>query len=300
MQRIGSGRSGCRLGAAAWSCLIALALASTARAHGTRLPFAQWGGFNAGALRCQRVIAGAAAECAATRWALRDACRRGGHSRQDCDADPALMAAVAVAQGRALDRVDQTCSERQLQDLQFLGTFDAEGDVITFCRTWAVAAESAVYDAIGPPPAPSAAQATCIAAAADAVGRTMGYTFRNRRQCMDQVASLPLAAPDRAALLDRAGQRRVHAYGAVAAALTARCGDSAFTALYGRPAQTFVAGIGARADCIGAQFYVQDAVLCPAAVCGNGITESPDEDCDDGNTRDGDACPANCRTGAGG
>jgi cysteine-rich repeat protein len=43
------------------------------------------------------------------------------------------------------------------------------------------------------------------------------------------------------------------------------------------------------ADCIGAQFYVQDAVLCPAAVCGNAIIE-PGESCDDGNTVDGDGC----------
>ncbi|MFN8642957.1 MAG: DUF4215 domain-containing protein [Candidatus Binatia bacterium] len=47
------------------------------------------------------------------------------------------------------------------------------------------------------------------------------------------------------------------------------------------------------ADRIGGAFYIQDAVTCPAAVCGNGVVE-PNEECDDGNTADGDACPATC------
>jgi len=33
----------------------------------------------------------------------------------------------------------------------------------------------------------------------------------------------------------------------------------------------------------------------PTSVCGNGVTEAPHEDCDDGNTITGDDCPANCR-----
>jgi cysteine-rich repeat protein len=68
-----------------------------------------------------------------------------------------------------------------------------------------------------------------------------------------------------------------------------------FTALYGRSPRTFVTDIGARADCIGGLLYIQDAILCPAPVCGNGIIEMP-ETCDDGNTDNGDACPSSCGT----
>jgi cysteine-rich repeat protein len=162
--------------------------------------------------------------------------------------------------------------------------------VINFCRAWEAAASSAVY---GPLQQPSAEQRACAEAAADATGSIMEFIFRNRRQCMDRVAGMPLQAPNRAGLLDVAAQRIDDAYSGLAARLSARCGATAFAALYKRTPHDFVAALGERADCIGAQLYIQDAVLCPAAVCGNGIVE-PGEDCDDHNTSDGDACPAKC------
>ncbi len=36
-------------------------------------------------------------------------------------------------------------------------------------------------------------------------------------------------------------------------------------------------------------------LMCPLAVCGNASVESPDEECDDGNTTSGDGCSALCR-----
>jgi cysteine-rich repeat protein len=43
-------------------------------------------------------------------------------------------------------------------------------------------------------------------------------------------------------------------------------------------------------------------IICPTQgpVCGNGVVESPDEDCDDGNTVNGDGCTAACMIEVGG
>jgi cysteine-rich repeat protein len=278
------------VGAAA--LLLALAVPAAAWGHGTRLPFADWGGFGVGSTRCQRVIARAAAQCAESTWRARRACRRAELAGDVCDQDT-TQSIVTAARISALDTIDRHCSELQAIDLQYLGTFDLQEDVIRFCRAWDTAAVSAVY---GPfpgsvPPAPRA----CIEAAADATDSVMHFVFRTRRQCMDRIASLPLQAANRTTLLEVAGHRMSGKHDALVARLAARCGAGAFTALYGRTPETFVADLAARADCIGGALYIQDAVRCPAAVCGNAVVELPEETCDDGNTSDGDACPSTCR-----
>lgn len=229
----------------------------------------------------------------AAAWAAARSCHSAELSGRPCD-HAAADALIQAARVKSLDAIDANCSEREAIDLQYLGSFDLQADVINFCRDWPSAAESAVYGPAAGVPALSHSQHACVEAAADATNRLMQFTFRNRRQCMDRVASIALQAPNRAALLDLAARRIVEAHAALAAHLDARCAALPFTVLYGRPADAFIGDLGERADCIGAQFYIQDAVLCPGAVCGNGIVE-PGERCDDGNTRDGDACSATCR-----
>jgi cysteine-rich repeat protein len=77
------------------------------------------------------------------------------------------------------------------------------------------------------------------------------------------------------------------------ARLAARCDRATFATLYPLTPEALIDGLSTRADCLGGQLYIQDTVLCPNAACGNGIVE-PGENCDDGNTNDGDACPSNC------
>lgn len=255
-----------------------------------RLPFDQWGGFRAETTRCQRVIAGAAARCAATAWDAQRACRSTELQGDVCDHE-ATQSIVDAARIKALDTIDDSCSERQAIDLQYLGSFDLQADVINFCRGWEAAAVSAVY---GPFTAPlSPAERDCSEAVAAVTDRLMHFVFRNRRQCMDRIASLPLQAPNRTSLLDVAAHRAHTAHDRLAARLAAGCGATTFVDLYGRTPETFVTDLSARADCVGGLLYIQDAVLCPAPVCGNRIVELP-EDCDDGNTTDGDTCPATC------
>ena len=272
--------------------IAAVMVASTAHGHGVRLPFADWGGFDRTGVRCQRIIARAAGDCAAARWHARRACRSAELAGGTCD-QTATEAVITAARNKSLDFVDQYCSERNLADLQFLGQFDMQGDVVNFCRDWEVAAISAVFDPPSAPVPSTPAQRACIEATADAVESAMRFTFRNRRECMDWIAALRRDAPNRQGLLDSAGHRSNVVYDAIAQRLAARCEPGVFGALYRQSPAELVNAMAIRADCIGAQFYVQDAVLCPASVCGNGVIE-PGETCDDGNTVDGDGCPGAC------
>lgn len=266
--------------AAAGSCI---GLAGTAGAHGGRLPLDAWGGFTGDVLRCQRVIAQAAAQCAETAWAARRACRESELAGDVCDA-AATTARIADARRAAQDAVDDGCTERQAIALQFLGSFDLQQDLIAFCRDWERAADSATFGG-------GAADPACASATAAAVTDVMRYALRNRRRCMDRVAALPAGDAGRTPMLAGAERRLSRGVDQAATRLAARCPD--FASHYGRPARELLATLSSRADCVGGAFYIQDRVLCAAAVCGNGVVE-PSEECDDGNTADGDGCPATC------
>jgi len=268
---------------------VLLARPATVAAHGSRLPFAAWGGFSGEVLRCQRTIAQAAARCAADAWQARAACRAATLAGAVCDT-AAAAARIAALRRTALDAVDAACSERQAIALQFLGGFDLQQDLNAFCRDWETAADSAVYGAL--PAEPSATDRSCAAAAAAAVTDTMRHVFRNRRRCMDRIAAAPLDAPIRASLLAALELGRTRVLAAQTDRLQARCPD--FSARSGRAAEALLALLAERADCIGGRFYIQDGVLCPAATCGNGVIEDSGEECDDGNQRDGDGCAAAC------
>ncbi|MDX2170232.1 MAG: hypothetical protein SF182_24385 [Deltaproteobacteria bacterium] len=276
-----------RRGAAALLAVLSAALATPrpALAHGMRLPFERWGGFSGATLDCQQALARAAATCAATVWTLRRECReralRGGAA-----CDPTADPRRAAARSRALDAAEDACSERQFGEVGFLGFFDVQTDLTTFCYGWPDTADALVYA-----PANAAPSLDCAAAAADAASEASRYAFRARRRCLDHAASLPPATPGRAALLDGAAHGNSAAAARIAARLARRCPQ--FAAAYGRTPSEFAALLLGRADCLGGAFYIQDAVQCPAPVCGNRLVEPP-ETCDDGNREDGDACPSDC------
>jgi hypothetical protein len=239
-----------------------LAAAIPALAHGGRLPFDAWGGFSGDVLRCQRVIASAAAQCATHAWSARRACRETTLAGGTCD-EAATTARIADARRTAQDEVDAVCNERQAISLQFLGSFDLQQDLIAFCRDWEHAADSAAF---GPPGATAGA---CTAAAAGAATDVMQYAMRTRRRCMDRIAASPKGAVQRPAMLESADRDVARAVDKVALRLAARCPD--FASRYGRPARDLIATLATRADCVGGAFYIQDGVLCPPAVCGNGV-----------------------------
>jgi len=221
-------------------------------------------------------------------WGLRRQCREralDGGPACEPDGDPHRSAARSAA----LDAVDAACNERQLSDLRFLGFFDSHADVTTFCFGWADTADSLTFTPLAT--ASDAGARACALAAADAASDAMRYVFRARRRCMDRAAGLTRSSPLRPALLSGVDQGAARAVDRIVARLSARCPDLAGRA--GRTSAALVDLLVARADCIGGAFYIQDAVVCPAAVCGNAVIEAP-ETCDDGNTADGDTCPSDC------
>src|SRR4030095_9143560 len=74
-----------RLASLPLALLFVLAAADGARGHGMRLPFATWGGFPPATVRCQRMIARSAAQCAVITWALRRTCRDAVLAGGSCD-----------------------------------------------------------------------------------------------------------------------------------------------------------------------------------------------------------------------
>src|SRR5262249_11136456 len=101
--------------AGAFFVLILLGWVAEAEAHGARLPFEKWGGFRTATVRCQRVLARAAAQCAGAAWSVRRACESAELAGQSCDHD-ATDATIEAIRIRALNSIDQYCTERQAID----------------------------------------------------------------------------------------------------------------------------------------------------------------------------------------
>jgi cysteine-rich repeat protein len=281
-----------------------LSLAATAHAHGGRVPLEQWGGFPTASARCQRRFANAMAMAAARTWRVRVDCDGTTLAGGTCDED-AAKAAQTAASLDALNAID-FCSVRQLGDMGFLGLFDAQRDLVDFWRRWERMAESAVYDSVlrasGRAALTDPVRRQCVRATANAVTDEMRYVFRLRQRTMDRIAAVEMPPGDKTALVNRAARLIARSIEAALGRLRRHCSDQDFSSLYGRDSATFLQDLTERADCIGAKAYVQDAVPCPAPVCGNGIQELatsifpdlPGEECDDGNAIDGDGCSSAC------
>ena len=265
--------------------------------HGGRLPLDQWGGFEPVASRCQRAIGFAASYCASRSWALREQCRSSQLHGGECD-ENRTTSRIRQVRAAARDHIDRFCtSEMTLFDLSYLGSPDLQTDLIDFCRAWERAAESAVFGSflrgdLGSPP--TGAASVCVDAAAVATTRLMSSTFQTRLQAMNQMAVSSYSVDEEVSLYDEATRRIDRSRAALVDDLSSACQEADFQHVYGKQPRAFVDDIGVRADCIGAQFYIQDRFLCPDGVCGNGVLE-PGEDCDDGNRSAGDGCDDTCR-----
>jgi cysteine-rich repeat protein len=282
------------------TALLAFALVAARPAalhsHGGRIPLEEWGGFEAEVSRCQRAISYGAAFCASRSWRLREACRSSRLHGGECN-EAGTTARIRQARTAALDHVDRHCSERNMVDLSYLGTFDLQTDLIDFCRDWERAADSAVFGPflrgeLGSPPTASAA--ACVDAAAAATTRLMSFTFGTRRQAMDRMAVVDYPVEEEVRLYDDASRHIERSRDLLAGNLGPACTAASFQLVYAKDLRVLLEDVGVRADCIGAQFYIQDRFLCPAGVCGNGVVE-PGEECDDGDQTAGDGCNGSCR-----
>jgi cysteine-rich repeat protein len=273
---------------------VAVGLAQRAAAHRAPTPIALWGGFDSGAARCQRIIGRAAAHCGRAVWAARRACLAAEVAGGTCD-QTGTDSAVQQAHQDALDIVDRYCADYAV-DLGFTLTLEAETDIDTFCQQLDAALVSGVFGPLADANVASAASdqaAGCLSATAAAATQLLRAAFRSRTRALDRIAHVPMPPSEKLAIIARSTAAIGRARQAMGQRLARNCPKEGFAALYGRSADTVLALIAQRADCLGGAAYVQGAVLCPPAVCGNGMVE-PSEQCADGNTVSGDGCDATC------
>jgi cysteine-rich repeat protein len=129
---------------------------------------------------------------------------------------------------------------------------------------------------------------------AHAATRLLRVGFRARTKALNRIASISLVPSEKIRIVAQSTAVIEHARLALLARLEQACPAEQFMALYAHDASDMLTLIAQRADCLGGAAYVQGAILCPAAVCGNTMVE-PGEQCDDGNTLSGDGCSAACQ-----
>jgi cysteine-rich repeat protein len=204
--------------------------------------------------------------------------------------------AVQKAHQDALDIVDRYCADYAVE-LGFTLTLETETDIDTFCQQLDDAVVSGVYGPVlvaGAARSVSGDDGDCINATADTVTRLLRVAFRSRRRALDRIAGANLPPSKKLGVLAQSATHIERARVALERMLQQRCPDDRFVALYGQSASAFLTLVAQRGDCLGGAAYVQDAVLCPPAVCGNAMIE-PGEQCDDGNTLSGDGCDGTCK-----
>ncbi len=226
-------------------------------AHGGRVPLADWGAFDAGTARCQRVLLAATESCARTAWSLRRRCRAVQLDGGTCD-EPATDARIVGARRDALDRIDLHCSERQLGTLGFLGQFDMQTDVIGACRSWEDLMESATYATT------AASSPDCIRVSDRVLTRTTVQRFDRWRRSLRRFASREMSPEQKEARVVREEAREEASATRARERLVAACGVVEAERL---------AHVVDLAVCTPASISVQERVICPEPTCGNGLLE---------------------------
>ena len=270
--------------------------ADLVHAHGapTKLDF--WGAFGRRVGRCQRIIGRAAAVCALRAWDAQRTCMLTAMNGGTCD-EEATDATIEAARLDAVDTVDDGCTNAQALTLVFLGKFEAEQDVIRFCRQLEDAAVSAVFRPLAgnAPAAPVVRR--CVASAALATTKLLRHAFDSRQQLLDRIAVGSFAPARKQAMLGASTAAIGGHAETLRLGMTDTCPVEDFIDVYGADTPTFLALIASRADCLAGTTYAQGGVLCPAPVCGNGMVEGnalSEEECDDANLTPGDGCSATC------
>lgn len=283
--------------AGAIASLLVIAFPALLHAHGQPASLSVWGGYPTRTARCQRAISYAAELCIARAVAARRACLGAQAAGAPCD-QQALDAAIQAARAAARSTVLGFCTAQQAQLLRYVDVNEAIVDVINVCRDADTTVTAAIYApamiggavaSVEPP------VASCVEATSQASAKVVRYAIRQRRRALDRIARRRFDLVTKQHLLRRAEVRIERVRHAAARQITATCAASEFQLLYNRSVDVFLRNLARQqGDCFGGAIYVQDGVVCPAPVCGNGIKEAGEE-CDDGNAYDGDGCSAACR-----
>lgn len=267
-------------------------------AHSGPAPLLFWGNFAPGVAACQRHIGHAAALCVNRVVRARGDCRLAAETGGSCNTT-ALTATIQDARADARAKVRAECSEIEVQNLRYIDVNEALTDVINICRSAETTVESAIFDAARAAGAGLGENVVdlCLTEMRSGAGKVLADAIRERRLSLDRIAATNVVPAAKQGIVDHATRRIAAGVAAAATAIERKCPPAAFAALYGRDAATHLATAATQADCFGGAVYVQDAVVCPAPVCGNAMRETG-EACDDGNLAPGDGCDAACRTEA--
>lgn len=249
------------------------------------VPVERWGPFLPDTVTCLRAMSRAAGDCFERVLEIEQQCRDASAGRTPCDTAGRVAAATDVM----LAALDGACRQAQLSELHYFDLFDARADLVDACAYQARAAMTAAY---APAAAGGASDAlACMAASATYGRKTMHFILDRKRPVMERFAVRLFPDADkleqvRQSELELAATRARWITGLLAACPT-------FEAVYGRTPESFLRTLKQRTDCVQSKIYVNSAALCLTQVCGNGIPEGHEE-CDDGNTDDGDACRNDC------
>ena len=280
---------------ATFTLCLSMLWATRAAAHNVRADLAFWGNFGADTTHCQQVISHAAARCVQRVLGIRTACMGAEVSGAACDS-ASVDAAVDSIRSHAGDQVAGACSADQLQNLRYIDVNDAINDITNICRDLDTAASSATYAPAlvgGAVVTVDATTQACLNSTAAASNRLLRYAIRARQRALNRIAAVDMGPSAKLALVAHTAQQIAKARALIEQQIAAACPEATFTSVYNRSIDTYLTGIAQRADCLAGAVYVQSAVTCPTAVCGNGMQE-PGEECDDGNTFDGDGCKSDC------
>jgi len=271
-----------------------LLVATTVRAHDVAVDLEDWGNdYSRQTASCQRSIARAASLCAGRVLAARGVCANKQLRGEPCD-EEAVEDRVEAARTRALSLVENACTSIDLQMLRYIDLGDALDDVVDICRELDVSAVTASYGPAmfgGTIAAVEGSTQACLDATGRGASRLLRVAMRARRRALDAIASsgTPMTLEQKNGFLARSVLSIARATDLVEQRILAECSAEEFAAVYGRPLDEVLARVAARADCLAESVYVQNAVTCPPAVCGDGMQASP-ETCDDGNAYEGDGC----------
>lgn len=263
-------------------------------AHGQPVELAFWGNFPHDMVVCQKAVSHAGELCALRAIKARVDCGLAQVADETCD-QAGVDAAIQAARTEARAVVRRVCSEREAQNLRYVGVLEAQTDVINICRQLENAGFSVAFGAlmsggVVPPQAPEDRE--CVVELATQSRKMLRLAIVETRRVLDRIAASSMTIAKKEATVAR-GMRRIAArISAASADLEAGCGERLAT-LYPHSAEVMLTNIAAQSHCFGGGLYVQGGIVCAPAMCGNGVQEPP-ESCDDGNTEDGDECSADC------
>ena len=278
--------------------LLAAMWSSSAYGHLQPIPLALWPGpdVDRHTVQCQRAIIFIAARCSMVAWTARNACLAAQLNGQTCDTD-ASDAAIEDALNAVIPMMDDYCTSDDYNILSFGPNINAYADAQIFCQQLDDAAASAIYGPAmhgGTIGAVDATMQRCIGAVAAAGSAMVRAAFQARQEALDLIAAQPMGPQEKMAIILRSTARITRARTGILQRLAASCSDAEIMSLYHQSPTSLLTLIGTRGDCLAGAATVQNVVVCPVSICGNGMQES-NEDCDDGVNNGSDGfCRSDC------